>query len=49
MNKQVTHQTILTIAAVGMLTFIGILVETSMNVTFPTLMKLFGQPLSTVQ
>ncbi|KGH64654.1 MFS transporter permease [Oenococcus oeni IOEB_C23] len=49
MDKEVTNQTKITIAVVGILTFIGILVETSMNVTFPTLMKTFDQSLSTVQ
>ncbi|ATO47567.1 MFS transporter [Companilactobacillus farciminis] len=39
----------LSILAVGLLTFTGILIETSMNVTFPTLTKDLNVSLSTVQ
>ncbi|KRM87474.1 MFS transporter [Lacticaseibacillus thailandensis] len=45
----VPTSTKLAIAAVGMLSFVGILVETSMNVTFPTLIKTMGVSLDTVQ
>lgn len=37
------------ILACGVLSFVGILVETSMNVTFPTLMQSFHVSLATVQ
>lgn len=37
------------ILACGLLSFVGILVETSMNVTFPTLMQSFHVSLATVQ
>lgn len=37
------------IASAALLTFIGILNETSMNVVYPQLVKQFGVPLSTVQ
>ncbi|MGN1406781.1 MFS transporter [Lactobacillus sp.] len=44
-----SKNTTLAILSVGLLTFIGILHETSMNVTYPILVKQFGQPLSTIQ
>ena len=40
---------IASIAAAGSLNFCGIIVETSMNVTFPTLMGEFGVGTATVQ
>ncbi|AXX64545.1 MFS transporter [Bombilactobacillus bombi] len=49
MDQPVTIKTKLSILATGFLSFIGILIETSMNVTFPTLMKEFQVTLSTVQ
>lgn len=48
-SESVPSQTKLSILAVGMLSFVGILVETSMNVTFPTLIKTMGVTLDTVQ
>lgn len=39
----------LSILAVGLLSFTGILIETSMNVTFPTLTKVLNVSLGTVQ
>lgn len=39
----------LSILAVGLLSFTGILIETSMNVTFPTLVKQLGVSLATIQ
>lgn len=39
----------LAIFSAGLITFIGILNETSMNVTYPLLVKEFHQPLATVQ
>ena len=47
--ESVPNQTKLSILAVGLLSFVGILVETSMNVTFPTLIKTLGVNLDTVQ
>ena len=48
-NSPVSHRTQLAILSAGLLTFVGILVETSMNVTFPTLIKTLHVSLSTVQ
>lgn len=39
----------LVITVVALMTFMGVLTETSMNVTFPTLMKQFNISLPTVQ
>lgn len=39
----------LSIIAAAIMAFIGVLIETSMNVTFPTLTKQFGVTLSTIQ
>ncbi|MCJ2161344.1 MFS transporter [Lentilactobacillus kefiri] len=56
MNSTVNHQNdrsknhpFLVITVVAFMTFMGVLTETSMNVTFPTLMKQFNISLSTVQ
>lgn len=49
MDESVTLQQKLAIVSCGLLSFTGILVETSMNVTFPTLIKTFGVSLATVQ
>ncbi|WP_288529063.1 MFS transporter [uncultured Secundilactobacillus sp.] len=49
MEQTVTRKTQLSILAAGLLAFIGILVETSMNVTFPTLIAEFHEKLATVQ
>lgn len=49
MKQTVSWSTKLAILSAGLLTFIGILVETSMNVTFPTLMKEFHVNLATIQ
>ncbi|WEV72315.1 MFS transporter [Bifidobacterium sp. ESL0790] len=48
-EERVTTQTKLSIAATALLSFIGILTETSLNVTFPTMTREFGLPLSTIQ
>lgn len=48
-EEKVTTQTKLAILAAGLLAFIGILVETSLNVTFPTLLKTFSVSLNTIQ
>ena len=46
---KISRQNLIAIFAVAMMAFLGILVETSMNVTFPTLMKTMHVSLSTVQ
>lgn len=48
-NEFVPKQTKLAIAAVALLSFLGILVETSLNVAFPTLTKEFDVPLGIMQ
>ncbi|MDF7682833.1 MFS transporter [Lactobacillus sp. ESL0679] len=48
-NKDIDKQTKLAIIAAAMLSFLGILVETSLNVTFPTLAKELHVSLGTVQ
>ncbi|MFT8466985.1 MAG: MFS transporter [Oenococcus sp.] len=49
MNEKVQNKTKLSVLAVGLLSFVGILIETSMNVTFPTIMQEMKVSLSTVQ
>lgn len=49
MDNSVSIRVKLSILAVGLLSFTGILIETSMNVTFPTLIKQLGVSLGTVQ
>ncbi|MBR1694104.1 MAG: MFS transporter, partial [Selenomonas sp.] len=39
----------LSVLAAGLLSFTGVVIETAMNVTFPTLMKEFSVSISTVQ
>ena len=48
-NHKISAKTRFSIVAVALVAFMGILAETSLNVTFPTLEKTFGLPLSTVQ
>lgn len=48
-NGVVTKRTKLAIAAVALLSFLGILVETSLNVAFPTLTEEFNVTLGTMQ
>ena len=48
-NKKVTPKVIWSIVGTAGLACSGVLVETSMNVTFPTLMKVFKQPLNNMQ
>jgi EmrB/QacA subfamily drug resistance transporter len=48
-EERVSLQTKLSIFATAMVSFIGILTETSLNVTFTTMTKQFDLPLSTVQ
>lgn len=49
MENSVSNRVKLSILAVGLLSFTGILIETSMNVTFPTLVKTLHVSLGTVQ
>ncbi len=49
MDNSVSTRVKLSILAVGLLSFTGILIETSMNVTFPTLVKMLNVSLGTVQ
>ncbi|WP_263849112.1 hypothetical protein [Lacticaseibacillus nasuensis] len=39
----------LVVATVGLMSFLGVTTETSMNVTFPTLMRTFHVSMSTIQ
>lgn len=48
-KEMVSKNTTLSIVSTALLGFAGILSETSMNVTFPTLQKLFHLPLSSLQ
>ena len=48
-ERKITPKLILSIIATGLASFCGMIVETSMNVTFPTLMTEFGISTSTVQ
>jgi Arabinose efflux permease len=48
-DQKVSAQVKLSILAVGLLSFVGILVETSMNVTFPTLKEELNVSLGTIQ
>ncbi|GHP13559.1 MFS transporter [Lentilactobacillus fungorum] len=49
MNEKISRQTLLALLAAALLSFTGILTETSMNVTFPELSKVFSVTLDTVQ
>ena len=48
-EKRIDAKLVLSILAAGIMSFSGVVVETAMNVTFPTLMKEFGIGTSTVQ
>ncbi|WP_268913585.1 DHA2 family efflux MFS transporter permease subunit [Lentilactobacillus sp. SPB1-3] len=48
-TDKMASRDILSIAAAAIMAFIGVLIETSMNVTFPTLTKQLGVNLSTIQ
>lgn len=48
-EKKIDAKLILSIIAAGIMSFSGVVVETAMNVTFPTLMKEFDIGTSTVQ
>lgn len=48
-EEKISPKVIRAIVGVGMLSFCGVVVETAMNITFPTLMTEFGINTSTVQ
>lgn len=48
-NEKISRQTFLALLAAALLSFTGILTETSMNVTFPELTKIFNVTLDTIQ
>ena len=48
-ERKLDARLILSILATGIMTFAGILEETAMNISFPTLMEEFGIALSYVQ
>ena len=48
-EKEVTAKHVLAIISCALMAFISILTETSLNVTFPTLMKIFKVSLGTIQ
>lgn len=47
-QQTVSKQTIMAIIAIALIGFSGILSETSMNVTFPTLMSVYQLPLNSL-
>ncbi|MBU9789688.1 MFS transporter [Lentilactobacillus sp. IMAU92037] len=49
MDRQITKKLYLAIIATGLMAFCGVLIETAMNITFPTLMKEFNVPTATIQ
>ncbi|KRM44708.1 transporter, major facilitator family protein [Lentilactobacillus parafarraginis DSM 18390 = JCM 14109] len=49
LTEKISRRTLLSLLAAALLSFTGILTETSMNVTFPELTRLFGVTLDTVQ
>lgn len=48
-SSEAKKSSLVKIIVIALLTFIGVLTETSMNVTFPTLMRQFEVSLSTIQ
>ena len=48
-ERRLDARLIIAVIATGLMSFTGICVETAMNVVFPTLMKEFNIPTSTVQ
>ncbi len=49
MSSKIPKKVYAAILATGLMSFSGVLVETAMNVAFPTLMKQFGLAINTVQ
>ncbi len=48
-SSKMSFKIILAVVAAGIMSFAGVVIETSMNITFPTLMQEFGINTSTVQ
>ncbi len=48
MTRKVTPKLYLSILATGLMAFCGVLIETAMNVTFPTLMRQFNVDTGTI-
>lgn len=48
-EQKIPFKVILAVIATGLMSFCGVIVETSMNISFPTLMKEFNVTTSTVQ
>lgn len=48
-EEKIPFKVILAVIATGLMSFCGVIVETSMNISFPTLMKEFNVTTSTVQ
>ncbi|WP_414827137.1 DHA2 family efflux MFS transporter permease subunit [Apilactobacillus kunkeei] len=49
MDSKISLKTLLSVIAAGIMSFSGVVIETSMNITFPTLMHDFNVGTSTVQ
>lgn len=49
MSAKISKKVLAAVVATGLLSFCGVIIETAMNVTFPTLMKEFSISTSTVQ
>lgn len=47
--KKIKYKTTIAIISVALMSFLGILTETSLNVTYPAMMKQFEIGLNTVQ
>ena len=48
-ERRIDGKLFLSILATGLMSFTGIVIETAMNVTFPTLMREFSLNISAVQ
>ena len=48
-DQKISSKVIMAIIATGIMSFCGVVVETAMNITFPTLMKQFAVSTNTVQ
>lgn len=49
MQKQLTPKLVTAIISAGIMAFAGVVAETAMNITFPTLMREFGIGTAAVQ
>ena len=49
LNRKQDKRNIMAVLAAAFMSFVGILTETSLNVTFPTMMKQFNVSLDVVQ